>query len=434
MEKPEPGLRRALGVWAITVYAVGDILGAGIYALVGKVAAASGSAAWVSFLVSAVLALLTGLTYAELAARFPVAAGAAAYCRRAFSSPALSFLVGIFVLASGISSAATVSRAFVGYLEPFVSLPPLTTSLAVLALMTAVNYAGIEESARVNLVLTAVELSGLLLVIGVGLLHAASLPGGLPLGRLVPSAQPQAIFAGATIAFFAYIGFEDTVNVAEEVRDPSRALPRAILAAIGFTCFLYAAVTATALLVVPVQTLAESGAPLLQVLEISGVAIPPGMFSLVALFSIGNTGLLNLVMASRLAYGMAREGLLPRVFASVDPVRQTPRVAVLGSFVLASLLTVSGGVQVLAQTTSFLLLCVFALLHVALFVVKRREPAVPGGGFRTPTWTPVIGALLCAALAVRYPSEVVARAAVVLGTGVVLYFVVGRPRRRGAVP
>ncbi|MGH7819075.1 MAG: APC family permease [Candidatus Binatia bacterium] len=425
MAEPEGGLRRVLGAGAITVYAVGDILGAGIYALVGKVAAEAGGGAWISFFISATLALFTGLTYAELSSRFPVAAGAAAYSRRAFAHPAVSFLVGVFVLVSGITSAATVSRAFVGYLDPFVTLPPLLASLALLALMTLINWIGIQESARVNFVLTAIELGGLLLVLTVGFGYAFAAPAESLSGRLLPAADFDGVLTGATIAFFAYIGFEDTVNVAEEVKDASRVLPRAILTAIGFTCVVYAGVTIAALLTVPLETLATSGAPLLEVLKVADVRVPGEVFSLVALFAICNTGLLNLIMASRLSYGMAREGLLPMALARVDPKRRTPWVAVLGAFVLAAALAASGGVQELAQTTSLLLLCVFTLLHVALLVVKRRDPGA-GDGFRTPLWTPVVGALLCGGMALQYPAGVYGRAALVLAAGVVLYFVFGR--------
>ncbi|MGH7859231.1 MAG: APC family permease [Candidatus Binatia bacterium] len=428
MAEPEAGLRRVLGAGAITVYAVGDILGAGIYALVGKVAAEAGGGAWISFFVSATLALFTGLTYAELSSRFPVAAGAAAYSRRAFAHPIVSFLVGVFVLVSGVTSAATVSRAFVGYLDPFVTLPPLLASVGLLALMTAINWIGIQESARVNFVLTMIELGGLLLVLVVGFGYAWGAPEAELSGRLTPRGDLGGIVTGATIAFFAYIGFEDTVNVAEEVKDPSRVLPRAILTAIGFTCLVYAGVTIAALLTVPLDTLATSGAPLLEVLNAAGVRVPGGLFSLIALFAICNTGLLNLIMASRLSYGMAREGLLPSALARVDPNRRTPSVAVLVAFVLAAALAVSGGVQELAQTTSLLLLCVFTLLHVALLVVKRREPHSAAQSFRTPIWTPVVGAILCGGMALQYPGPVYLRMALVLLAGVALYFLFGRRR------
>lgn len=426
-------LRRVLGVGAITVYAVGDILGAGIYALVGKVVVEAGAGAWLSFVVSAAIALFTGLTYAELSSRFPVAAGAAAYSQRAFAQPVVSFAVGVFVLASGITSAAAVSHAVVGYLNAFIKLPPLAVSLGLLTVMTWINYVGIRESARVNFVLTLVELSGLLLVMVVGMSAAGGLPPGEALARLTPPPGAGGVLAGTTIAFYAFIGFEDTVNVAEEVRDASRVLPRAILVAISVTCLVYAGVTLAALLTVPREILAASGAPLLEVLNHAGVRMPPEVFSLVAIFAITNTGLLNLIMASRLSYGMAREGLLPAVLTRVHPARQTPWVAVMVAFALTAALAVSGGVQVLAQTTSLLLLCVFSVLHVGLLLIKRRDGEPIAGVFATPRWTPIVGLLLCSMLLVRYPPPVYLRAAIVFAGAMLLYALLGRQTKPDAM-
>jgi len=431
MAESEGGLRRALGAYAITIYAVGDVLGAGIYALVGKVAGEAGGGAWISFAVSAVIALFTGLTYAELSSRFPVAAGAAAYARRAFpGAPLVAFVVGIFVLASGLTSAATVSRAFVGYLAPFAALPELPASLAMLALMSVINFIGIRESARVNFVLTLAEAAGLLLVIGAGFAYFATQAEPGAAARLLPGDSLAAILTGATLSFFAYIGFEDTVNVAEEVKDPARALPRAILTAIGTTCVIYMAVTVAALLTIGAEKLAAAPAPLLAVLEAAGVALPAGVFSLIALFAICNTGLLNLIMVSRLSYGMARENLLPAPLARVHERRRTPWVAVWVAFALAALLSASGGVKALAQATSLLLLVVFTVLHVGLLVIKRRDPAPGPEVFRTPVWAVATGALLCLGLAVNYPLEAFTRTAVVLAVAVGLYFAVAY-RRRG---
>jgi amino acid transporter len=428
MAESAPRLERALGARAITIYAVGDILGAGIYALVGRVVAVADSSAWIAFVVAAVLALLTGLTYAEWSSRVPVAAGAAAYCRRAFPHPAVAFLVGVFVLASGITSAATVSLAFFGYLDPFVHVPPALGSVVLLVLMSVVSYRGIRESSNLNIALTALEVSGLLFVLAVGIAYATGFSAGEVAERLTPRGDVTGVLSGVTLAFYAYIGFEDTVNVAEEVRDAKRVLPRAILRAIAFCTFVYVAIAVTALAVVPLQTLVGSPAPLLEVLAAAGVQLPGGAFSIIALFAICNTGLLNLIMASRLTYGMARQGLLPQALARVHPVRHTPWVAVIVAFVLAAALALSGGVQVLAQTTSLLLLCVFTVLHVGLLRVKLREPDAGPEVFVAPRWTPLAGAILCGGMVLNYPADAYARAALVLAGGVVVYLLLGRNR------
>jgi amino acid transporter len=423
-------LKRTLGPVAITLYAIGDILGAGIYALVGKVVGVAGAAAWLSFGVAALIAVFTGFTYAELSSRHPVAAGAAAYARRAFAHPAVAFLVGTFVLASGITSAATVSLAFAGYLEPFFTVPPVAGSVVLLGLMSLISYRGIRESSNVNIVLTVAESAGLLLVLVVGFVYASGLPTELQLERVsLDGASLAPVLSGATLAFYAYIGFEDTANVAEEVQDASRVLPRAILTAIGVSCVVYVGVTVAALLTVPLEQLATSPAPLLDVLRVAGIEPPGGAFSIVALFAITNTGLLNLIMASRLTYGMAREGLLPGALARVHPVRATPWVAVLLAFALALGLAVSGGVQILAQTTSLLLLCVFSVLHVGLLRLKRNEPPPAGDVFQTPSWTPVVGLLLSVSLALQFPPGAYLRALGVLVLGGLLYL--GLRARRG---
>lgn len=427
-ESNPPALKRVLGPAALTLYAVGDILGAGIYALVGKVAGEAGTAAWLSFGVAALLAVLTGFTYAELSSRFPVAAGAAAYCKRAFAHPAIAFVVGMLVLASGITSAATVSLAFSGYLAPFVTVPPLLGSVVLLGLMTFISYRGMETSSNVNIVLTIAEVSGLLLVLAVGFWFASGLEASVKLERILPDASVAAVLGGATVAFYSYIGFEDTANVAEEVRDPRRVMPRAILGAIGASCLIYVGVTVAALLTLPADVLARSEAPLLDVLRAAGFEPPGGAFSVVALLAICNTGLLNLIMASRLGYGMANEGLLPSALARVHPVRATPWVAVLVAFALALGLAVSGGVQVLAQTTSLLLVTVFAVLHVGLLRLKRSAPVDDPEIFTAPAWTPVAGLVLCVVLGVRFPLAAYARMAGVLVLAALLYFVLA-PRR-----
>jgi amino acid transporter len=423
----EPQLRRTLGAFAITVYAVGDILGAGIYALVGKVVGEAGSGASLSFVVSAIVAFLTGLTYAELSSRFPYAGGAASYCRRAFAPPLVAFAIGFLVLASGISSAATISLAMVGYLEPFISVPPLAGSLGLLALLSWLNLRGIEESSRVNLVLTAIELCGLMFILAAGLWYAGGLPAAEIATRAAPEVEWSAVLNGATLAFFAYIGFEDTANVAEEVRDASRVLPRAILTAIAFSAVLYTSITLVALIAVPHDVLAGSGAPLLEVLKAANVHLPGNTFSLIALVAICNTGLLNLIMASRLMFGMSRDGLLPAVLGRVHAVRRTPAVAVLTAFGLAVAFMLSGGVEVLAKTTSLLLLIVFTVLHAGLLRLKRQDSHVTPGVFTTWQWTPIVGMALSLGLAMQYPFEVYVRAGVVLGVAVVFYFVM--PRR-----
>jgi amino acid transporter len=277
-----------------------------------------------------------------------------------------------------------------------------------------------------------VEFAGLLLVIAAGLMAVQHLDGATASERLTDSIELKGVLAGATLAFYAYIGFEDTANIAEEVRDASRVVPRAILTAIAVATTLYVVVTVLALLVVPRDKLAASARPLLVIFEESGFAFPSSLFSVIALLAVGNTGLLNLIMASRLTYGMSREGLFPAVLQRVHPLRRTPWVAIVVTFLTTVLLVVSGGVRVLAQTTSLLLLIVFTVLHVALLRLKRQHPDPGPGIFRTPAWTPVLGALACATMILQFPYDAYARTAAVLAFGVALYFAFTSRAVRGA--
>ncbi|MBW2629323.1 MAG: amino acid permease, partial [Deltaproteobacteria bacterium] len=326
-DSTSPQLRRSLGFWALVFYGVGDILGAGIYALVGKVAGVAGSASWAAFAVALLVAGLTALTYAELGGRFPRSAGESFFTEQAFGRRGLALLVGWVVLCSGVLSLATVSVAFGGYMSGLVpGLPSSVTVVGILLLLAAINFRGMRESSTTNIVATMVELTGLLIVIIVGALFLAKEPQAGVSETIAAGSEVSwdRVARGAALSFFAFIGFEDMVNVAEEVKDPERNMPRAILIALCVTGFVYLLVVIVATSVVPAAVLEESEAPLLTVVQHSTDAVPDRLFSLIALFAVANTGLLNFIMGSRLIYGMSRQGLLPSAFGHVHPKRRTP--------------------------------------------------------------------------------------------------------------
>ncbi|MBW2552241.1 MAG: amino acid permease, partial [Deltaproteobacteria bacterium] len=287
-----PQLRRSLGFWALVFYGVGDILGAGIYALVGKVAGVAGSASWAAFAVAFLVAGLTALTYAELGGRFPRSAGESFFTERAFGRPALALLVGWMVLCSGVLSLATVSVAFGGYMSGLVpGLPQTVTVGGILLLLAAINFRGMRESSATNIVATMVELTGLLIVIVAGALFLSEDKGASISQTIAASSEVSwtGIARGAALGFFAFIGFEDMVNVAEEVKDPERNMPRAILVALVVTGIIYLLVVVVATSVVAAPTLADSEAPLLAVVQRATDAIPDRLFTLIALFAVANT-------------------------------------------------------------------------------------------------------------------------------------------------
>ncbi|WP_083473296.1 APC family permease [Frankia sp. R43] len=396
----QPALARVLSGRMLVFLVLGDVLGSGIYALTGQIAADVGGMIWAPFLIAFTLALLTGTSYAELAGKHPRAAGAALYADQAFRRPYLTFMVGFTVLAAGITSTATAAQAIGGeYLTEFVTAPVVVVAVVFLLLTAVLNARGIEESARVNLVLTVIELAGLLLIVGIGvyaLLTGTGEPGrAFELRAEGPA--PLALLAGTTLAFYSMLGFENSVNLVEEARRPRRDLPRALFGGMFIAGIVYLFVAFTSAALVDPDVLAGSSAPLLEVLKASDVPVPPKLFAAVALVAVANTALINMVMASRLVYGMAAQGTIPAVFARVLPGRRTPPVAIGLVTALAVALACTGQLAGLADTTVLLLLLVFLIVNISALAL-RREPALPGA-YRAPTWAPALGALSCAVLA-----------------------------------
>ncbi len=414
-------LKPAITRTMLVVFVIGDVLGAGIYALVGEVGGRVGGALWSGFALALLLALFTAGSYAELATKYPKAGGAALYVHRAFGVPFVTFLLGFAVMMSSITSAAALSRAFGGdYLSEFVDLPVIITGLVIVGLIAAINFRGIGESVKVNVACTIIELLGLLLVIAIGVAFVSGGDGDP--GRAFEFKQgsdsiPFLVLAGASLSFYALIGFEDSVNLAEEAQEPSRAYPRAIFGGLAIGGVIYVSVAIIASMAVPTEKLAGSDGPLLEVVTQGPLSVDPKLFSAIALFALVNGCLLNLVMASRLLYGMANEGVVPRVLGRVHEGRRTPWVAILFSTAVAAVLVTLGDLETLADTTVLLLLLVFIFVNVALLVL-RRQP-VEHDHFRAWTALPWLGAATCAGLAVQ---QVVEDPKLVLWAGGLLLF------------
>ena len=394
-DTPRPALRRSLGPVTLTLYGLGNILGAGIYVLVGEVAGIAGSLAPIAFVIAAVVAGFTGLAYGELAARMPVSAGEAVYVERAFGRPALSVAVGLAVALAGLVSAATLCRGFTGYFALFAGLPDWLVLVSLVALLGGLTVWGIEASARAAALLTLVEAAGLVLVIAVA--AVAEPVAALPAPRLVPVSMEEtmAVLLGAFTAFFAFIGFEDMVNVAEEVERPERTLPLAIIAAMAVATTLYLLVVLAALHVASPTTLGASDAPLAAAYE-HATGETPWLIGAIGMTAVINGVLVQLIMAARIVYGMSRNGWLPAPLATVWARTRTPApatVLVAGIVLLLALLVPLGE---LAAATSFIVLVVFVLVCASLLAIRRRE-APPPGVRPLPGWVPVAG--LCTALA-----------------------------------
>ncbi len=316
------GLRRSIGGGLLLMFILGDVLGAGIYALVGEIAAESGGAVWVPLLVALGLALLTGFSYAELVTKYPQAGGAAVFAQRAYGRPWMSFLVGFAMLAAGVTSAAALSLAFAGdYLAQFADLPQTPVALGFLVLVALLNARGIKDSLRANLVMTLIELSGLVLVVvlAVAVLGAGDGDPGQALEFKEGVNPGSAVLAASVLAFYSFVGFETSANVAEETRDPRRAYPRALLGGLVIAGIIYCAIGLAVSTALPLDELTSGENPLLAVVEASPIQVPSKVFAAIALVAVANGALLTMIMASRLTYGMARDGLLPSALGTVLP-------------------------------------------------------------------------------------------------------------------
>lgn len=376
-----------------------------------------------------VLAVFTAFAYAELVSKYPRAAGAALYTHKAFGAPFVTFVVAFAVMSSGIASASTLARAFAGdYLSEFVDLPLVLAAIGFILIVAAINMRGIAESVRINVLLTAIEALGLVLIVAIGV--AALGDGSADFSRNFEFKDGESVFAvivgGTALAFYAMIGFEDSVNVAEETKAPSRNFPRALFAGIAIAGVLYLLVTLTASAVVPTGRLSGSDAPLLEVVELGPLDISTKLFSFIALMAVANSALINMIMASRIVYGMADQGIVTRIFAGVLPERRTPAAAIVFTTVVAVILISTGDLSTLADTTVLLLLFVFTMVNVAVLVLRREE--VEHEHFRTPWIMPVVGSLVSVALILDTAIDdlsTLARAAGLLALGVLLYFVNG---------
>jgi len=439
-DEGEAELCRSIGPWQVLFYGLGSMLGAGVYVLLGRAAGVLGNAVWLAFMVAMVAALLTGLSYASVGSRYPRAGGAAYVSQRAFRKSWLGYTVGIAVLMSGLTSMATGSLAIAENLSKHggIHLPVKVIAILGVMMLGAVIYRGIRESMWLNLLCTFVEVTGLLFIIAVGMKYW----GGVNYLEVPPQAMGPGlagisaivILQGAVLTLFSFIGFEDILNVSEEVKNPQKSIPFGLVGAMLIATVIYMAVAITAVSVVPWQALSQSPAPLM---EVAKSAAPwfkniDDVYLFITIFSIGNTALLNYLMGSRLIYGMSRQGLLPALLGKVHPVRRTPHVAVGMLFVIVVFLILIGGVRPLAEATALLLLSVFVVVNVALVILKLR-PGEARGGFEVPYFVPVSGALVCLILigsrvhgAIQSPDETLRTAPLlaggIIGIGILLHW------------
>lgn len=420
---PTPDLKRVLGPQLLLLFIVGDILGAGIYAVTGEMALEVGGLVWLPFLVAFAVATLTALSYLELVTKYPQAAGAALYTHKAFGIHFVTFLVAFAVICSGITSASTSSNLLatnllagfdgLGWHVPQGDTAITVVAMAFMVLLAGINLRGVGESVKFNVVLTLIEMAALVIVIAIGFWVMAQ--GDADLGRIVvfDSQSDRGLFLAVTvataIAFFAMVGFEDSVNMVEETQEPEKIFPRIMLTGLGIAVVFYVLVAISVIAVIPEgrieSVVADEGKVLLAVVQTGAPGIPiDKIFPFLTVIAVANTALLNMLMASRLLYGLAHQDVLPRTLGKVLPGRRTPYAGItfstllaLGLIVVVTFLADTSVIGALSGTTALLLLCVFTVVNVAC-IILRRDTATRRG-FSAPSWAPFAGAVACAYLA-----------------------------------
>jgi basic amino acid/polyamine antiporter, APA family len=436
--RDQPELKRAIGPRLLLLFIVGDILGTGVYALTGQVAGEVGGAAWAPLLLAFAVATITAFSYLELVTKYPQAAGAALYTHKAFGIHFLTFLVTFAVLSSGITSASTASKFLaenfiVGFNLDWDQGGVTWIAIIFMALLALINLRGVSESLKFNVVLTLVELTGLLIVIFIGFWAMAQ--GNVDFSRtmIFETAEDKGVFlsltAATSLAFFSMVGFEDSVNMAEETKDPVKVFPRVMLTGLCITAVVYVLVSVAAVAIVPVGTLADSQTPLLEVVRAGAPDLPMDViYPFLSMFAVANTALINMLMASRLLYGMAHQDVLPRSLGKVLPNRRSPWSAIIFTTLIAFALIITvtnfmgeETVAALGGTTALLLLCVFTIVNIAVLVLRRTP--VDRDHFRAPRFLPYLGVLTCAYLVGPWAQDPVEYqiAGFLIGLGVLLW-------------
>ena len=361
-------LRRQLSLFDATIYGVGVILGAGIYALIGEAAGIAGNAVWLSFVLAALVSALTGLSYAELSSMFPKEAAEYVYNKKAFNRESIGFIIGWILLVANIVAISTVSLGFGRYFSALFGGNPVIPAVGLIFVLSLVNFYGIKESSRINILCTFIETAGLLLIILFGISYFGAvdyfaMPNGIP-----------GIIGAAALIFFAYIGFENIANISEETKNAVKVVPRALIYSLIISTIIYILVAVSAISVLGHETLSSSHAPLTEVARQSFGASAGWLLGIIALFATGNTVLVLLIVVSRLMYGMADDGALPRLLSTIHSKRRTPWVSIALTSFIAMLATLPGNITVVASLTDVGIFLAFISVNIAVIVLRYSRP------------------------------------------------------------
>ncbi|MGD2106692.1 MAG: amino acid permease [Nitrosopumilaceae archaeon] len=424
-------LKRRMGLFQLTMYGVGLILGAGIYVLIGEAAGFAGNSVWMAFVLGTIVALFAGFSYAELSSLFPKAAAEYVFIKNAFKNNFFAFVIGWLTAITSIITAATVALGFGGYFAEFLDIPIIISAIGLLGILSVVNFVGIRESSWTNTIFTIIEAAGLILIIVIGFTISNPEP--------VDYIDSPTGFSGIAIAFvlifFAFIGFEDMANVAEEVKKPRKTLPRAIILSVLISGILYILVSLAVVRVVPWEELANSGAPMAFAAERGLGAEAHILLSAIALFAITNTVLITLVAGSRIFYGMAKEKVFPPILEKIHFKTKTPWIAVFVIMVTATAFTFFGDIVVVANITVFAIVITFGAVNLAVIVLRYTEPEIERK-FKVPInigkfpILPLFGLGISVYMAFQFEIEVILVGLGIIGVGVVFYIFYGRKKEK----
>jgi len=422
-------LKRNMGLFQLTMYGVGLILGAGIYVLIGEAVGFAGDSVWIAFVLGSIVALFAGFSYAELTSLFPKAAAEYVFIKNAFKSNFFAFLIGWLTSITSIITAATVSLGFGGYFAEFVNVPIIISAMGLLVILSIVNFIGIKESSWTNIIFTIIEAFGLILIIVIGFTFSDPQP--------VNYLESPSGFSGIVIAFvlifFAFIGFEDMANVAEEVKKPKKTLPKAIILSVLISGVVYILVSLAVVLVVNWEELATSAAPMALVAERGLGSEAHILLSSIALFAITNTVLITLIAGSRIFYGMAREGVFPQILKKVHFKTKTPWIAVVVIMITSIAFTLVGDIVIVANITVFAIVVTFASINLAVIVLRYTEPDIERK-FRVPInigkfpILPLFGLGISVYMGFQFEIEIILAGIAIIGIGAI-YYVISKKRK-----
>jgi len=415
-------LKRHMGLFGTTMYGIGLILGAGIYVLLGQAAGIAGNVVWISFVFGAIAAVFSGLSYAELSSMFPKSAAEFLFVKNAFKNNFLAFIIGWMTLFTSIISASTVALGFGGYLTGFFGAPIVLSAVSLIALLSLINFIGIRESSRANIVFTLIEASGLILIIYLGFTYT----GTEPVNYFESAAGLSGISIAFVLIFFAFIGFEDIVNIAEEMKNPKKVLPRAIILSISITATIYILVSLAAIQVLNWQELGSSLSPLADVAK--KILGNNGQFilSIIALFATANTVLIILLAGSRIIYGMAAQHALPLLWSRIHYKTKTPWIAVLGIMITSIIFSFLGNIATVANISVFFIAITFAMVNLSVILLRYREPSIERP-FKIPInigrfpLLPLFGVIISAYMMTQFNAYVVSIGIGVITAGALFY-------------